>query len=89
MATERYSNYTRKGWRTDRGRVFILYGKPDEVERHPSEGVIKPYEIWYYYQIENGVQFVFVDKNGFSDYELVHSTKRGEFTDEGWERYLQ
>lgn len=89
VATERYSNYTRKGWRTDRGRVFILYGKPDEVERHPSEGVIKPYEIWYFYQIENGVQFVFVDKNGFGDYELVHSTKRGEFSDEGWERYLQ
>ncbi|MCG3121487.1 MAG: hypothetical protein ALAOOOJD_04605 [bacterium] len=89
VATERYSNYTRRGWRTDRGRVFILYGKPDEVERHPSEGVIKPYEIWYYYQVENGVQFVFVDKNGFGDYELVHSTKRGEFSDEGWERFLQ
>lgn len=89
LADERYSQYTKKGWRTDRGRVFILYGKPDEVERHPSEGVTKPYEVWYFYQIENGVQFVFVDKNGFGDYELVHSTKRGEFSDEDWERYLQ
>jgi GWxTD domain-containing protein len=89
IADERYSQYTKKGWRTDRGRAFILYGKPDEVERHPSEGVTKPYEVWYYYQIENGVQFVFVDKNGFGDYELVHSSKRGEFSDDTWQRYLQ
>jgi GWxTD domain-containing protein len=89
VATERYTSYTKKGWRTDRGRVFIVYGKADEIERHPSEGIMKPYEIWYYYQIENGVQFVFVDKSGFGDYELVHSTKRGEFSDEGWDRFLQ
>jgi GWxTD domain-containing protein len=89
VVTERYSSYTKKGWRTDRGRVFILFGKPDEVERHASEGVSKPYEIWYYYQIENGVQFIFLDKNGFGDYDLVHSTKRGELYDEGWSRFLQ
>jgi len=89
LADDRYSQYTKKGWRTDRGRVFILYGKPDEVERHPSEGVTKPYEVWYFYQIENGVQFVFADRNGFGDYELVHSTKRGELSDEDWQRYLQ
>lgn len=89
LADEFYSKYIKKGWRTDRGRVFILYGKPDEVERHPSEGVSKPYEIWYFYQVENGIQFVFVDRNGFGDYDLVHSTKRGELTDEEWQRYLQ
>jgi len=61
----------------------------DEVERHASEGVSKPYEIWYYYQIKNGVQFIFLDKNGFGDYDLVHSTKRGELYDEGWSRFLQ
>jgi len=88
-ANERYSNYTQKGWRTDRGRVFILYGKPDEVERHQSEGSSKPYEIWRYFQIESNAEFVFVDKNGFSDYELVHSTKRGELRDDGWDRFLQ
>jgi len=88
-ANERYSNYTKKGWRTDRGRVFILYGKPDEVERHQSEGSSKPYEVWRFFQIENNVEFVFVDRNGFGDYELVHSTKRGELRDDGWDRFLQ
>jgi len=87
VANERYSNYTQKGWRSDRGRVFILYGKPDEVERHQVEGSNQPYELWHYFQIENSVQFVFVDKNGFGDYELVHSTKRGELRDDGWDRF--
>ena len=26
------------GWRTDRGRMYIMYGKPDEIEAHPSGG---------------------------------------------------
>ncbi len=89
LASERFSTFVKRGWRTDRGRVFILYGNPDEVERHPSQGETKPFEIWYYYQIENGVQFIFVDRIGFSDYELVHSTKRGELQDEGWARFLR
>jgi len=89
IANDRYSHFGKEGWRTDRGRVFILYGKPDEIERHPSEGEARPFEIWYYYQIENGVQFIFVDRTGFGDYQLVHSTKRGELRDEGWSRYLR
>src|SRR3954466_14876244 len=26
------------GWKTDRGRIYIVYGKPDEIETHPSGG---------------------------------------------------
>jgi hypothetical protein len=37
----------------------------------------------------NGVQFVFVEKSGFGDCELVHSTKRGELEDSGWMRFIQ
>lgn len=88
IADERYRNFFKKGWKTDRGRIFMIYSQPDEVERVPSEGGGKPYEIWRYYKIENGVIFVFVDR-GFGGLELVHSTKRGEFSDEGWQRYLQ
>lgn len=89
LSNERFSYLGKEGWRTDRGRVFIQYGNPDEIERRPSEGEARPYEIWYYYRIENGVQFVFVDRSGFGDYQLVHSTKRGELRDEGWSRFLR
>jgi len=89
VANQRYRVMGKDGWRTDRGRVYILYGEPDEVERHPSDQTSKPYESWRFYAIENGVEFVFVDRSGFSDYILVHSTKRGELRDESWQRFLE
>ncbi len=89
VANQRYRNISREGWRTDRGRVYLLYGDPDDVQRFPSSEDAKPYETWEYNQIENGVVFVFVDRSGFGEYTLVHSTKRGELQDEGWERNLR
>lgn len=88
-ANERYRALSREGWRTDRGRVYILYAEPDEIDRRPSSEGGKPHEIWSYYRIENGVLFVFIDRTGFGDYVLVHSTKRGELRDDNWERLLQ
>ena len=89
MANEGYSRMGRAGWKTDQGRVYILYGKPDEIERHPHVSESKPHEIWRYYGIEGGAEFVFIDRFGFGDYQLVHSTKRGELRDGGWERFLR
>jgi hypothetical protein len=68
---------------------LIIYGEPDQVDRVPSESESKPYQIWYYNRFEGGVQFVFVDRFGNGDYQLVHSTKRGEFRDDAWERFLR
>ena len=42
------------GWKTDRGRIFILYGEPSEIERFPNQMDTKPYEIWHYNDIEGG-----------------------------------
>ncbi len=88
-ANQKYTNFSREGWQTDRGRVFILYGDPNEVERIPSSQDAKPHEVWRYLDLENGVEFYFVDRTGFSDYVLVHSTKRGEIRDDSWQRYLR
>jgi GWxTD domain-containing protein len=89
VASQRYPVMGIQGWLTDRGRVYILNGEPDEVQRFPVSDNAKPYEIWLYNQIENGVQFVFVDRSGYGNYSLVHSTKRGELQDEEWERNLR
>ena len=67
-ANERFSHYV-KGWKTDRGMVFILLGAPNNVDRHPFEYDSKPYEIWQYYQMNR--QFIFVDETGFGDYRLI------------------
>lgn len=87
-ANKRFRTTSREGWQSDRGRVFVLYGDPDEIERYPSTGEAKPYEIWHYYKIENGVEFDFVDRSGFGDYILLNSTKRGETQDAQWQRFL-
>ena len=79
----------KQGWRTDRGRVLLLYGVPDEIERFPYSAENKPYEIWKYFSIQGGVIFVFVDKRELGRYELVHSTARGELNDPEWERWIR
>jgi len=97
---DRYKNYLRyvnqnyrtgqkEGWKTDRGRVYLMYGQPDEIERHPNEMDSKPYEIWYYHNLDGGSQFVFIDRSSMGDYILVHSTYRNEISDTNWERLLK
>ncbi len=68
IANERYSHYT-EGWKTDMGMVFIIYGNPSVIDRHPFESDSKPYEIWTYYDINR--QYIFVDYTGFGDYRLT------------------
>ena len=74
------------GWRTDRGRIYIVYGKPDEIESHPSGGLYNreiaegggttstyPFERWRYRYVEgigNEVILEFVDKCMCNEYRL-------------------
>ncbi|NWF90041.1 MAG: GWxTD domain-containing protein [Ignavibacteriaceae bacterium] len=88
LSNQRYGSISRVGWKSDRGRVFILYGEPSEIERYPNQVDSKPYEIWYYNELEGGVVFVFADLTGFSDYTLLHSTLRGELRDDNWSRRI-
>jgi GWxTD domain-containing protein len=67
-ANKHFSHYV-EGWRTDMGMVFIIFGAPNSVDRHPFEVDSKPYEVWSYYDLNH--QFVFVDESGFGDYRLT------------------
>ncbi len=89
LANQRYGGQSKEGWRSDRGRVYLLYGEPDEIQRFPNINDSRPYEIWSYHQLDGGVEFVFVDLTGFNEYTLVHSTKRGEIIDNAWEKLLR
>ncbi len=79
-----YAERGKEGWLTDRGRVMVVYGKPDDIERHTSMSESRPYEIWEYRGIQGGVVFVFVDRLGFGSYRLVHSTHLNELRNENW-----
>lgn len=78
----------RTGWKTDRGRVLLQYGTPDEIERFPFSIDANEYHIWHYYSIQGGVYFVFVKKHEAGQLELVHSTAQGELYDIDWQRWL-
>jgi GWxTD domain-containing protein len=74
------------GWKTDRGRIYIMYGPADEVESHPSGGTYErpieegggttstyPFEKWRYRYIEgigNDVNIEFVDTTMTGEYRM-------------------
>lgn len=87
-ANANYRNMQTPGYKSDRGRVYIVYGPPDENERHPSEADTRAYEIWSYHNIQGGVIFCFVQRSNTGEYDLVNSTDRNELHDDNWQRYL-
>ncbi|MDM7997356.1 MAG: GWxTD domain-containing protein [Acidobacteriota bacterium] len=76
-----------QGWRTDRGRIYIMYGKPDELESHPTGGSYArpyyegggttstyPFEKWWYRHIEgvgDDIEIEFVDKSLTGEYRMA------------------
>jgi GWxTD domain-containing protein len=86
-ANERYGGHD-EGWKTDRGRVYIIYGPPEEIERHVSNPGTRDYETWMY-AFEGEATFVFVDERGYGQYRLVHSTARGELQYPEWETLIK
>jgi GWxTD domain-containing protein len=85
-ANERYASGI-PGWKADRGRIYITFGPPAEIESHPSGGSYQrpyeegggqtstyPFEIWRYRYIEgigNDVMIEFVDKSMTGEYRMT------------------
>ena len=69
-ANTHFSSPLVKGYKSDRGRVYIKLGPPDEREYHPFELEYPAYEIWYYYSLN--LTLVFMDERGIGDYVLVY-----------------
>jgi GWxTD domain-containing protein len=75
------------GWKTDRGHMYIAYGKPDSIDSHPSGGTYDrpmdegggttstyPFEIWHYRYIEGigeNIDIEFVDTCMCGDYHMT------------------
>ncbi len=88
-ANKLYPENFKEGWRSDRGRIYIVYGKPDDIERHPFESNLKSYEIWKYNSVEGGGECVFIElQPSTGSYWLVHSTFRDELKNDNWTEQL-
>ncbi len=75
------------GWKTDRGKIYIMWGPPDEIDSHPTGGTwdrpmdqgggettTYPYEDWRYRYLEGmgeNVELEFVDPSGSGEYHLT------------------
>lgn len=107
LATGYYSNlnYVMKNFKcgkiasyyTDRGRVYLQYGAPNQRVVQMSEPGAYPYEIWQYYRIYDAStgqffsnkRFVFVNKGIADDcYILIHSDMKGEINNPNWQREI-
>ncbi len=78
------------GWKTDRGRTYIAWGKPDSVESHPSGGSYDrpsyegggststyPFEIWFYRHLDgvgDGLEIEFVDPTGSGEFRIARNS---------------
>ena len=87
-ANEHFSS-GKPGRFTDRGRIYIKFGKPDDTESHPSGGAYDrpttegggttttyPFEKWFYRYIPNvgsGIELEFVDPSGSGEYRLARN----------------
>jgi hypothetical protein len=77
------------GWKTDRGRIYIVFGPPDSKETHPAGGQYQrptnegggststfPFEIWFYRHLDNvgdGLEIEFVDPTMSGEYHIARS----------------
>jgi GWxTD domain-containing protein len=90
-ANERYAVRSMEGWETDRGRTVIKFGSPSAIEPHLYDRGFKPYEVWQYNNIpgEGQAIFVFADRDGFGEFEMIHSTVAGERKLANWQEELR
>jgi len=72
---------------SDMGRIWIRYGKPDEIERYPNEAVYNSCEKWIYFG-QGGIVFVFVDKSDYGRYKLVYSSIPREPTNPDYRKWV-
>ncbi len=89
-ADEHFSLGKRKGRYTDRGRIYIKYGPPDQIQKVALVSHARDREEWIYFtKGRPGMKFIFVDIEGTGDYELVYSSIEEEPTRPDWKKYIK
>ncbi len=75
------------GWRTDRGRIFLRNGEPEETFEQPQPAGPYKYEVWKYSR-GRGNKYVFIDESGFGNFVLVYTEDRLEAGRAEWETFF-
>ena len=92
VAVERFfANSFKNGYETDRGRVYLKYGPPTEINKNENSSVEYPYEIWQFNRIGafNNKRFIFYNPDMANNtYQLLHSDMIGEIKNLNWPQAL-
>lgn len=86
-----FGTSNKRGYETDRGRVYLQYGPPNQRTQAENEPSAYPYEIWQYYKMkdQSNRKFVFYNPDLVTnDYRLLHSDAKGEISNPAWELKL-
>ena len=87
LVNQAYTAGKKKGYMTERGRVYLKYGAPNQISKAYNEPSTYPYEIWQYYSLNNQTnrKFVFYcPEIGGNDFTLLHSDAKGEVFEGQW-----
>jgi len=82
-----FSTRLLKGYKTDRGRVYLQYGPPNTIAKADREPNAYPYEIWHYYEVagQSNRKFVYYNRAlSTNKFELLHSDVKGESFNNQW-----
>lgn len=86
-----FGTQIKAAWETDRGRIWLKYGAPNQFIDRPNEPSAYPYQIWHYYRIgqRSDIRFVFYNPDLVTnDYPLLHSDMQGELQNYRWKNDL-
>ncbi len=86
-----FKTRVKRGYETDRGRVYLQYGPPNSITPSYNEPSTIPYEIWHYYVIngQRNKRFVFATRDLVTnDFDLIHSDMVGEILNQRWQLEL-
>lgn len=86
-ANENFGWAGREGWKSDRGRILIKYGMPEEINHHFSEIDTNPYAVWIY-EDNRRFEFIFGDLRNDGRLTLLHATIEGETSNPYWKEQI-
>ena len=92
VVKDNFETRIKKGWQTDRGRVYLQYGPPNTRIVRNNEVDYWPFEIWHYYSTDNNLhnrRFLFYDTTLMGDMDLLHSDVPEETKNFNWKEMVR
>jgi len=88
---KKYGKNGMPGFETDRGKLYLMFGEPNIIEKRDNEQGALPYEVWFYYETKGrkNVKFLFYQPGSIADQMIIlHSSEQDILVNPYWKRVL-